>query len=123
MNCIYSRVLPRDLFNEAKLLKCLGKLCLHIHDGNKALTGLKFEHETIDDEGFIICQDDNDASLFILNIVFTFNDRELYFYTKYNSREDWPLFASFNDDHSDEVNVFDLFGNIDEGFINLINNS
>lgn len=29
----YQRVIPRDLFNEAKLLKCLGRLSLFIHDG------------------------------------------------------------------------------------------
>lgn len=120
MNCTYSRVLPRDLFNEAKLLKCLGKLCLHIHDGNKALTGLKFEY---DDTFFMICQNEQDASLAVSSIKFKIGEKQLYFYTKYNSREDWPLFASFNDDNSDEVNVFDLFGNLDEGFINLINNS
>ena len=28
----YYRVIPRDLFNEAKLLKCMGHLCLKIHD-------------------------------------------------------------------------------------------
>ena len=28
----YERVVPRDLFNEAILLKCMGKVCLLIED-------------------------------------------------------------------------------------------
>jgi hypothetical protein len=29
----YNRVIPRDLFNESKLLKCFGQLALLMHDG------------------------------------------------------------------------------------------
>lgn len=41
MTSSYRRVLPRDLFNEAKLLKCLGQLSLMIHDGK---CELRVEH-------------------------------------------------------------------------------
>lgn len=49
----YQRVLPRDLFNESKLLKCIGQLVLLIHDGN-CPNGLAFTHHDEDDEPFII---------------------------------------------------------------------
>ena len=50
MNTQYERVIPRDLFNEAKLLKCVGLLVLKIHDGENpanvyhALLGYFFSH-------------------------------------------------------------------------------
>ena len=119
MNDQYIRVLPRDLFNEGKLLKCIGKISLHIHDANKTLRGLKFEH---DGSFFMVCQSEQDGSLSLANITFKLGDKELYLYTKYNSREDWPLFASFNEDNTDEVNVFDLFGNFHDDFLTLIEN-
>ena len=52
----YRRVLPRDLFNEAKLLKCLGQLALIIHDGQdsagQTVQGLLFMHVDEMDLGF-----------------------------------------------------------------------
>lgn len=64
----YDRVLPRDLFNEAKLLKCLGQLCMLIHD---ELCNLRVYHNTKYYEGFNIQQDASDGGLFVQNLEFT----------------------------------------------------
>ena len=44
MKAKYTRVLPRDLFNEAKLMKCMGLLTLLIHD-ELIPDCLKFEYD------------------------------------------------------------------------------
>jgi len=56
----YSRVIPRDFFNEAKLLKCMGQLSLAILDGmtpegitiTVEETGEPFQIE-LDDDGYL----------------------------------------------------------------------
>lgn len=53
----YRRVLPRDLFNEAKLLKCYGQLSLLIHDGKVAGLPLELEHSAGVFPEFVIEQD------------------------------------------------------------------
>ena len=85
----YQRVIPRDLFNEAKLLKCLGKVCLLIHDG---LAGkLKFHHQG---ERFNIEQDKS-GDLYCFNLIFLLELEPVLFTTNYNSREPWPLTAYY----------------------------
>lgn len=64
MNRNYFRVLPRDLFNEAKLLKCVGRLCLLIHD-RTAPESLAFEENG---EPFRVALLD-EGSLTIANLV------------------------------------------------------
>jgi hypothetical protein len=92
----YARVLPRDLFNEAKLLKCLGRLTLLIHDADGA-TPLRFEH--VDEEsGFIIEQDESSGDLFCRNLGFFVGDYELSLFSKYNSKEAYPLYFMEVDD-------------------------
>ena len=66
MKTNYTRVLPGDLFNEAKLLKCIGRLVLLIED-RESITGLTFQ---FDDAPFNIVQDPSDGSIAIHNIRF-----------------------------------------------------
>lgn len=89
----FSRVIPRDLFNESKLLKCLGTLALRIHEGQ--IDGLEFEHTDID-KGFIIEMDEGDGSLYCTNLVLMRTDyqTEVYIRSNYNSKEPFPLVAS-----------------------------
>jgi hypothetical protein len=59
--------MPRDLFNEAKLLKCLGRLTLLIHDG---LAGpLRVRHRA-PSRGFKIARYDGDGGLYVVNLAF-----------------------------------------------------
>lgn len=83
----YARVLPRDLFNEAKLLACIGRLCMLIHDG--VINNLTFEHY---DNEFKIEQDTSDGSISVTNIVFFTDNKEIItFYHPLNSKGKWSL--------------------------------
>ena len=101
----YMRVLPRDAFNEANLLKCIGKLTLLIEDG--MIDNIQYHH---DSEAFNIYQNEQDGSLRITNIQFWSIDGEieLCFYCPLNSREPWPLEVII--DH-EVYEVFDKDGN------------
>lgn len=106
----YRRVAPRDLFNEAKLLKCLGRLALLIHDG-RAPRGLSFEESG---GPFIIDQSiDGDLSV-EEGITFTAGRTSLRLATPYNNREAWPLLLI--DDDLGSIGVFDEEGNLSAEF-------
>jgi hypothetical protein len=85
----YMRVLPRDAFNEANLLKCIGQLTLLMHD--KGVPGLQYEY---DGEPFKIVMDDSDGSIFVKNIQFYLNSKPIEFKRPMNSRQHWPLIES-----------------------------
>lgn len=82
----YARVLPRDAFNEAKLLKCIGKLTLLIE--NCVAPSWAYEY---DGEPFDIRQDPSDGSIYVSNVRFTFKGEPVTVSTPLNSRADWPL--------------------------------
>lgn len=111
---MYQRVLPRDLFNEAKLLKCLGQLCLQIHEG---LAGnLTFEY--LDPEqGFDIYQDQNSGDTYCDNLFFYLNKEIITFSSGINSRENWPLVVNCKEDI---YFVFNKDGKFTEFFKQLI---
>lgn len=86
---MYHRVLPRDLFNEAKLLKCLGRLCLLIED---QLCKLTYSHDDTDNTGFTIEQMPECGGIYVTNLTFyTARGNELVVHAPLNSRRDWPL--------------------------------
>lgn len=111
----YTRVIPRDLFNEAKLLKGLGRLCLLIHD-DLAPPGLRFEH---DGEAFRIRQYEDDGSLYAANVSFVWCDTvELDLRSPYNNTHAYPLFC---DSHAyGVVTVFDDSGNLTPEFVDFL---
>jgi len=89
----YHRVAPRDLFNESKLLKCVGKLVLLVE--NRDIPGLQYNYDG--EEPFVVDQDPSDGSISVSNIVF-FDECscEVRCYTGLNSRDNWPLVISYN---------------------------
>lgn len=112
---MYQRVLPRDLFNEAKLLKCIGRLVLSIHDG-MGVNGMQFEH----DGSHFQIELQSDGSLFIYNIRFSINGKLLFFKTIYNSKANYPLYLDYE---NVDYEVFNEDGEYTEEFINLCNQS
>jgi hypothetical protein len=100
----YQRTLPRDLFNESKLLKGLGRLSLLIHDG---LTPLDLKQE-YDNKPFIICQD-LDGNLRVLNYLVFNKSRPIDLFSKYNSKHNYTLYAMTNNDREERL-VFDEAG-------------
>ena len=101
----YLRVLPRDLFNEANLLKCLGQLWL--------LTEREpnFHCVTGPVGGFDIRQHEGSGAIYVQNIAFARSDGlPVYLFRPLNSWEPWPLYLS---DHRDlEISVFDEIGQL-----------
>jgi len=99
----YDRVLPRDLFNEAKLLKCLGQLALLIHSGPGMKWPLKLQLTSAVSAGFRVDQDKGDGCLFVRNLRCSLHGRVIKLSSAYNSKEPYPLLfddvgSVFNDD-------------------------
>jgi len=87
------RVLPRDAFNDANLLKCIGKLTMMIEDDL-----IDFITIGYDGEPFDIQQDESDGSTFIANLnFFTKSGEPIRHSRPLNSRELYPLTLHFND--------------------------
>jgi hypothetical protein len=91
----YTRVLPRDLFNEAKLLKELGFLSLAIHDGKHACGRIL---EVIHDgKPFDICRSDS-GDLYVANLAICSQKtgEKIHVFTMCNSREENALSFEFS---------------------------
>jgi hypothetical protein len=110
MQTNYRRIIPRDLFNEANLLKCVGRLILLIQEDQIPLPIIYNEDCS---EGFKIrmlpCGD-----LTISNIEFFINKEQVIFKTTYNAKGNYPLFCEWDDC---EFLVFDEQGQFTEEFI------
>jgi len=117
----YCRVIPRDLFNEAKLLKCIGRLALNIHDGNGlgiTVSGypISFGLGLKNNDSFQIGLM-SDGYLVVANLGFKLGNEYLLFRTLYNSKNNYPLVCTR--DFCD-VPVFDESGEYTEEFKFLI---
>ncbi len=109
----YQRVIPRDLFNESKLLKCLGQLSLVIHDGVKVPAGLVLHHEDSEHAGFDVWQSEDDGALSVSNIECTCFGRVITLRCKYNSKDAYPLWFTLDEN---EGLVFGEDGKLTEDF-------
>lgn len=115
----YSRVLPRDLFNEAKLLKCLGRLALIIHDGTDGHISVPNTFKVISaGDPFEIEQKDSDGGLFCRTVLFMVGTVSLHLYSSYNSIGNYPLICETS---NEVLNVFEDDGCLTSEFIELIN--
>lgn len=103
---MYLRVIPRDLFNEANLLKCLGKLYLCLETLNPE--GVTLEH---DGEAFEIDQSEDSGGLFVRNVTLIVRGEEVHLWRPLNSRHAWPLYLTLDLD-DEEYSVFDDDGNL-----------
>jgi len=110
---MHDRVIPRDLFNESKLLQQIGKLCLAIHDND--IQGIEFEH---DGSPFAIALTDS-GCLYVENIEFRLieSQESVCFFTSYNSRTANPL--QYEYDGNGENYVFNDEGNFNPEFLKL----
>lgn len=113
MNRDYPRVIPRDLFNESKLLKCIGRLVLLVHD-NLAPEGIEYEEHGQPFEIALL----DEGSLTIANLQLTIKGRPVTFKTTYNSKDNYPLYAEY--DYVD-YGVFEEDGSFSQEFYKLCN--
>ena len=112
----YNRVIPRDLFNEANLLKCFGKLFCGLEKLNSKFT---LEFDDSDEERFDVQQDIDDGSLYIRNIHLQDKDgNRVKLFRPLNSRLEYPLVAV--NSSNEEVFVFDDDGWFSEEFMKIL---
>lgn len=118
----YTRVIPRDLFNEAKLLKCLGQFALIAHDGVDANRTAFPRCITIghDGEPFVIDLDEDNGELYCRTFPVTVGPYgyRLHLSCPYNSRSPFPLMASFED--YERVAVFNDDGTFSDEFVKFV---
>lgn len=114
-NFEYKRVIPRDFFNEAKLLNCLGRFQIFVIEGR--VGGLPI-HIEFDGGAFDIRQSGYDGCLYVINYRVYLDKHEIVLFTNYNSRERWPLVANYKgveyyvfDDHGNWMSNFGWRGN------------
>lgn len=100
----HNRVIPRDFFNEAKLLKCMGQFQLCVHD--RTTNGVPIAVD-FDGEPFQIHQDPLTGNLSVLNYNAFINETLTILYIPYKSKENYPLIANYN---NEEYYVFDEQG-------------
>lgn len=114
----YIRVIPRDLFNEANLLKCLGRLWIAL---DEAKCGHKAQFVTEDVPMFDIRQNPDDGSTYVANIEFRIGGEKFTLYRPLNSREAWPLYTMREGDWDFEpVAVFNDDGSLSDEMLDLI---
>lgn len=114
----YTRVIPRDLFNEADLLKCYGRLWILLDEtrGHVAQLG---EEEQLPGAPFEIWQDEADGSISVANVPFTIRGERWRLSRPLNCRNPWPLWCSSPDEEICE-RVFTEEGRFSPEFLRLI---
>jgi hypothetical protein len=95
------RVIPRDLFNEANLLKCLGKFWIETE---------RFQPERIiiehDTDPFDVQQNEDSGSIYVSNILITIRGKRYNASRPLNSRSPWPLYLENADGTGETIAVF-----------------
>ena len=119
MNNYYKLVLPRDAFNQAKLLKGIGMLTLYMHDCKFGLHELMtYEHDPESEDQFWISLDDSDGSFYLNNIrFFDTNNEEIHFFHPCNAQENHTLCFRYQGESED---VFNEDGSINPKFLELL---
>lgn len=115
----YTRVIPRDLFNEADLLKCYGRLWILLDEtrGHSARLGdAESEHNGAP---FEIWQDEADGSISVANVPFTIRGERWRLSRPLNCRSLWFLWCSSPDEETCE-RVFTEEGRFSPEFVQLI---
>ena len=98
----YVRVIPRDLFNEANLLKCYGQLYLQLEFHNIPEVELDHNHCA-----FRVTQDPSDGAIYIANVLLRRRGAICSLFRPLNSRESWPLYVHHGEE---EIAVFNQDG-------------
>ena len=112
----YIRVLPRDLFNEADLLKCMGRLWIEL-DRISGSRGRIVQEEVA---RFEVEQDDSDGSIHLANVTFEIDGVAHRLRRPLNARGSYPLIDAGPDDDFDPIRVFEDDGSLSADFLALV---
>lgn len=110
----YQRVIPRDLFNEASLLKCYGKLWLELEQRN--LPHVSLSGPPVG-EAFDVQQDWSSGAVTIRNVILRIDGWEVALWRPLNSREPWPLYCPPVTVNGDDIAVFTNDGELSPEFL------
>jgi hypothetical protein len=114
----YLRVIPRDLFNEADLLKCCGRLWIALDETAGHAAVLDYA-EGAEGEAFDVRQDPSSGDISVANVVLTVAGAPRRLYRPLNSRQRWPLWCA-DEDGGAEMRVFADDGTLSDEFLALI---
>lgn len=112
----YRRVIPRDLFNEANFLKCLGGVYIQLE--SQDWPHVSFEYDEESEKPFYVYQWQDDGSLVCDNIRLFVRGEFITLYRPLNSRQPWPL--HFTDLEDIEGQVFNDDGTFHQEFIDFV---
>lgn len=107
----YHRVIPRDLFNEADLLKCYARLWIEL-DEKSGRHKAELHH---DGAAFRVEQDETSGAIYIANVELTIRGDTVGLYRPLNSRSKWPLWLG--DTGGDDIRVFTDDGALSAEFL------
>ena len=116
----YRRVIPRDLFNEANLLKCYGALWIALDKlrDHKAAFGDGTPEGDYDGAPFRVEMDEGTGAIHVASADFQIAGERYILSRPLNSRDPWPLYCGSTDD--DECAVFNDDGTLSAEFLELI---
>ena len=114
----YARTLPRDLFNEAGLLKAIGQLILKLEEIEKHNADLT----DFLDEPFRITQDPASGNIYVANLPLSVGGRAYRMERHLNSRSSYCLWIEEDPENPDfePVEVLDDQGNITDEMMTFI---
>lgn len=115
----YRRVLPRDLFNEADLLKNMGRLWIGLDELGPDCRARIIEEDV---SRFEIVQNEASGGITVANITFEIGGIVHGLERGLNARRPWPLMVETSDADPDfePVNVFDEDGSFSANFRRLV---
>lgn len=102
----YRRVLPRDAFNEANLLKCIGFIALY--RPNLITENVPY---------FDIVQKESDDSIHCTNVWFKVGKRRCLIHRPINSRRPFPVYVTIKDE---DIYIFDDDGLFSKDILKLL---
>jgi len=111
----YLRVVPRDLFNEGNLLKCLGRVYIC---AEQSPLGDPCAHVAVETGGaWCAHQDQSDGSLWLDGVQVSCLGYALRCARPMNSRDPWPLYVcEIDGEEIDPVDVFTDEGEFSDDF-------
>lgn len=110
----YVRIIPRDFFNEANLLKCYGQIYLNLEK-----MGLEDCLFHTDDGPFDVIQDKADGSTYLLNVHLIVRGRSVPLRRPLNSRDPYPLYAYIGEE-DEPIEVFNDDGSFTEDMVHFL---
>lgn len=103
----YTRVIPRDLFNEANLLKCYGQIYIEL-ERLPADSPAQLVEQFEQGEPFKVEQDCN-GCLSLSNVALFVRGDRCWLSRPLNSREPWPLWIEGTDKLGELDDPFEVF--------------